>query len=819
MQEPPLIQLPTYHTALIGRSEESAEIRALLLDPEQRLVTLVGHSGAGKTRLALEVSTALADAFAHGVVFVSLAPVLEAELVLPTIAAAFDLREQSDTSLLDTLTAALADKQMLLVLDNVEQVQAASADLLALLQGTAQLTLLLTSQVALDVAPEYAYVVPPLAFPHAELDTLALDEMREYPAVALFVDRMQVVQPQFQLTSDNVAAVVEICRLVQGFPLAIELVAAHSAALSPADLLVLLRNHLALKPAGGSMASTSRTDVLEPVLSWCYARLPAEAQAVFRRAGIFLGGWFAAAVDPVCAPAADVEPLLALLVAKNLVLEETLPGQKRRYTMLDAVRSYAELLLKRQDEWRAVAARHAQYYRQLVEQIAPSLQGPELRENLRLLDSEVHNIRAALSWLLEQDERETAAHILGELFWFWIQRGYYTEGRQWLEQALRPPVQASHVVLAHAWKTVGVLRYLQGDYDQAYQAYQHSLDAFNHTSDAHGQGAVLNNMGLVAFHRDDLSAARAAYEQSLQLYRQETPINNNSISRGLANLGMVCSAQSDFLRALEYYAEALQLHRQEQNKGLMAVTLNNMAVCKSELGRFDEALELGSEALAISRDIGMVRETAASLSTLGGIELFQGQLSRAEQLYAESATMFADTGQRYDLCIVRSRQGRLLLAQGRLDAAYTLLNEALAGFQKLAATRPTVVAWLALTRLHLLRAEWDQARQTLRQALAVAVPVPIRLALILALEELACLTLHTDAAAPAVRWLALATAARQTLHTPIYPLDQQHISALKTQLQQRLSAEQFAQEWQAGAALDLVATTADVLHAAAMVLE
>ncbi len=238
-------QLPQYATRLIGRTRARTLVLDLLLDAQSRLVTLYGQSGAGKTRLSLEVAEQVGEIFRDGRYFVALAPVSQAQFVLPTIAATLGVEESQHEAILESLVLALADKQILLILDNFEQVAGAAGELLELLQRVPNLTCLITSQQALEIAGETAIMVPALQYPELG-EEYRLEELEQHSAIGLFVDRMRTRQSRFRLSADNAGALVDICRLVQGLPLAIELIAAHSASLTPQDLLFFVRNHLSM---------------------------------------------------------------------------------------------------------------------------------------------------------------------------------------------------------------------------------------------------------------------------------------------------------------------------------------------------------------------------------------------------------------------------------------------------------------------------------------------------------------------------------------------------------------------------------------------
>ena len=422
-------------TSFVGRDAELTQVRELLAD--NRVVTLTGAGGVGKTRLAIQVAAQLAAEFADGVWYVDLAPITDPELVAVTVARALGLPDQPGRSTMDTLTRFVADRQMLVVLDNCEHLLDASAELVvALLGGAARLTVLATSREAIGVAGEVSWRVP----------SLSLDG----EAIELFADRARHARPDFALTDDNAAAVGEICARLDGVPLAIELAAARVRALSLAEILDSLHDRFRLL-TGGARTAVRRQQTLRASVDWSHALLTEPERVLFRRLAVFLGGFDLDAAQAV-AGGGDVQRYqvldqLTLLVDKSLVVADD-SGGRTRYRLLETVRQYALEKLGESGEADAVRTRHRDHYTALAAVLdAPA--GSDYEQRLEQADTEIDNLRAAFGWSRENSDVELAMALASSLQPLWLARGRIREGRAWFDAALAD-LDAQHPGVAAA---------------------------------------------------------------------------------------------------------------------------------------------------------------------------------------------------------------------------------------------------------------------------------------------------------------------------------------------------------------------------------
>jgi predicted ATPase/DNA-binding CsgD family transcriptional regulator len=432
--------LPIQPTPFIGREKEVAAVLQELLREDVRLVTLTGPGGVGKTRMALHVAEQLRAHFADGVWFVSLAPISDPDLVIPTIAQTLCLWEAGEQSPLEQLQVFLGEKQVLLLLDNFEQVVSAATHIANLLSSCPHLKVLVTSREVLHVRAEHEFPVPMLSLPDPKClpDLVALSQ---YEAVTLFIQRAQAVRPEFQVTDANAEAVAEICVRLDGLPLAIELAAVRIKLLPPQALLTRLGQRLQLLTSNARDVPT-RQQALRNTIQWSYDLLDAQEQRLFCLLSVFVGGCTLEAVEAVSAAVGDTTlPVLdgvASLIDKNLLQQTAPKGEEVRLLMLETIREYGWEALGKRQEREATQNAHAAYYLALAEEAERAFGGPQHLLWLERLGREYDNLRAALHWLRLQGSRvegggeaaEQALRLETALSWFWTIRGYQNDGRR-----------------------------------------------------------------------------------------------------------------------------------------------------------------------------------------------------------------------------------------------------------------------------------------------------------------------------------------------------------------------------------------------------
>ena len=546
------VHLPPQPTRLIGREDELAFVRSLLAQDDMRLLTLIGPGGVGKTRLAIAAAEQVAERFPDGVWFVDLAPLADPALVVPTIARVVGVREQPAQDPLAALTTFLGERSVLLVVDNLEHLLPAAADLDALLAGVPNLTVLATSREPLRLRREQVVEVRPLPVPGAEEASWTVANLAAMPAVQLFVMRAQAADARFELSPANAEAVAELSRRLEGLPLAVELAAARIRLLEPKALLARMHQSLALlRWEAPDLPPRHRS--LHATLDWSYALLTAHQQALFRRLAVFAGGFTldgAEAVFTGDVPGADEgagdglfyrhpEPPprppaalddLAALVDHSLVQPVDPVAEEPRYRMLETVRQFGREQLAASGEEGEVRRRHLVYFVALAEHLSERLWLPQAKRVSARLDAEHDNVRAALAWAEASGEAALGLRLARAMINFWAVRGHLREGQGWLERALQwgeTPLRGGgwgeptpSAERAKALVGLGWLARFQGDSDRAEPAFGEALRVASEVGAGMTTAGALTGLALVDLDRGRYAEAAARLDEALARYQE-----------------------------------------------------------------------------------------------------------------------------------------------------------------------------------------------------------------------------------------------------------------------------------------------------------
>jgi predicted ATPase/DNA-binding CsgD family transcriptional regulator len=637
-----LTNLPVQLTSFIGRERELAEVERLV--PTSRLVTLTGAGGCGKTRLAIQIANNIGSTFVDGVWLIDLVPLHEPELVPQHVAQTLGLRPVSNQPLNESLLNFVRPKQMLLILDNCEHlITACSLFAQQLLVTASGLNILATSRQALAVPGEMVYQVQGLALPTLDsANDFDPQDLKQYDAVHLFVERAREISPNFKITPENAFAIIEICRRLDGIPLALELASARLNILTPQQIASRLDDRFTLLTSSQPMLAITHHQTLRAAIDWSYDLLTVEEQTLLRHLAVFDAGCTLDTAENVCIGEVITKErildLLSSLVDKSLVIAETGARAEARYRLLETIREYALEKLKEAGEVTPMRDRHLNFFVARAEEIAPKLQGSPYQSLWRnWLDGELDNMHAALAWSLESGQIENGLRLAVALIWHLRTRGQQLPGT-WLEQ-----------LLAQADDTITPVLRAQASSYASYQA---------------------------AFH-GDAAAATAYARTAVALCEAAGEAGKSFLANALVGLAMASQVTGDFATGQQLTERAITIFRELGDMYGLSITLIGQAVGELGLGNYERARTLLDEGLAAIKDVGDPHRLALAINVLGDLERFEHNYERAQIAYEQSLERMRQIGAARDEAAVLHNLAHVHLHQDHLNQAHPLFCESM----------------------------------------------------------------------------------------------------------------------------------------------
>jgi predicted ATPase/class 3 adenylate cyclase len=668
--------LPVQLTSFIGRENEIAEVKQEL--ESHRLVALTGSGGTGKTRLSLQVAADLLEKFNHGVWFIELAPLTDPDLIPPTILSTVGIQEQPGKTPLDVLKEYFHEKQALLVLDNCEHLIEASAQVThALLNAAPELKIMASSREALGVKGEASYPVPSLSLPNPKhLPTI--EQLSQYEAVRLFIDRASLVSPHFDVDKNNAPFIAQICYRLDGIPLAIELAAARVKMLSVEQISKRLDDRFRLL-TGGARTALPRQQTLRALIDWSYDLILENERLLLRRLSVFAGGWALEAAEEVCAgngiESYEILDLLSQLVNKSLVVVQDSQSGETRYRMLETIRQYTREKLLEVGGGEIIRDRHLAYFVKLAVQAEPELHYSNQIFWLNKLDDEIDNFRLAVEWALANDI-ESGLRIAATPWRFWLGRGYFQEVGAWL-QSLLEQYKTTDALHAQALAIRSSCMFRQGNFPEAVRLAKQSLEMARRVSDQRTEALSLAFLGVTLAIQGNMAEGGPLLEQALAIYR--------SLGDKIGQAGMtewLSANNKDIARALAYAQESVALAREMGDLSGLAPRLCMLARLTFWNGDLTSPSVWLEEALSISRQLNDRSAEAYTVSTYGNFAYWQGKYPQAIAYHEEAIRLNENIGDHYQNLWAKVNMAHAVLRQGDIQKARALFADNIQSTQK-----------------------------------------------------------------------------------------------------------------------------------------
>jgi len=833
--------LPIQLSSFIGREDVMKQVKNFL--NQTRLLTLIGSGGSGKTRLALQVGADVIDDFANGVFIIELAPVSDPSLIMQTLMNSLGVKEEPGRSLEESLTSYLKAKEMLIILDNCEHLINDCANLAErLLSNCPTLKIISTSREALNCSGEQTYKVPTLSLPNTYINNTP-ENLTQFESVRLFIERALSVNTNFQLNNNNAPALAEICRRLDGIPLAIELAAARIKVLTLEQILNRLGDRFRLL-SRGTRTALPRQQTLRALIDWSYDLLSEDEKILWNRLSVFNGGWTLESAEEICSDdeinKSEILDLLSQLVEKSIIIYDEVMD---RYKILETIKQYGKEKLKNSNQSEIILSNYLNYFLEYSESTEFKLDGSRAQIWLENLEAEHDNLQFAIDWSTKSGFSESGARISGALGKYWHIRGHYSTGRGLLESVLDNATDISKSSLANVLNWAGILATHQGENEIAQKYCVKSLVLRRELGDESGIAKTLNSLGILQSAWSNYEQAKKFYEESLSIslkladkneiassqsnlgkvqkvlgnFEQaqehldacyaiylETG-NKRGIADSLYSLGNLAYEQEKYDQAQKYFDESLVLRREMGNKRGIAESLNNLGSLASDMGNYEQALNYFEQSLALRLELGEKRAIASSLYNLGIInaETHYESYEVAKQYYEKSLSIKTELQDKRGIAETLNSSGILESNNGNYILAQKLLNEGLTLSREIEDKNLIGNTLISLGNLAYFQKNFGKATEFYKESLSLFRRLEINTGIVeslLGLTGIKCEGKHFFEAAKLIG--AVKTALKS--HTIVLQRSEQKIhEQIFKELHEKLSEEEFSEYFEEGKKLTL----------------
>jgi predicted ATPase len=725
-REPSLLHqtnVPNPRNTLIGRAQDLQDVKNLILEKDVALVTLTGPGGTGKSRLGIQVALDLCEYFRDGTYIVGLESVRDANFVIPSIAETLGIRETTGgRPIWEKLKEYLTNKNMLLFLDNFEHLLPAASKVAELLEACIHIKALVTSRAPLHLRCEKEFPVLPLPIPQPE-EISDHEKLFQNSAVKLFIERGQAVKPDFRLTNENAKTVAEICRRLDGLPLAIELAAVRLNMMSLRTLLSRLEKSFDVLN-NGMRDLPDRQRTLYSAIDWSYNLLDENEKCLLRRLSVFVGGWTLEAAESVCNPDGkldiDVFSGLEKFIDYNLInLPVEFEGEPR-FTMLETIRMYCDYRLSESGESSKIRANYVQYFLNFAEKAELELRGLQQVAWINKVEAEHENLRVALEYSLatseENDQGGTdcpgpliALRLSASLYPFWFIRGYWHEGQTWYKKALEICSKAPPKIHAKVLNAASLLAWRQGNTATARSLLAESIELCRKNGDKNNLAYALTYLGLFGFWNEDSATARSMETESATLFDELSDQHGLALVR--FSQGVTAMWHGDYEASRTFFEQSVELFLDHGARWHAGEPIRHLGYIAMRDGHLTKAEEFYKESLDIAREIGDRPGFASGLISLGDVASHQHDYAQAVALYQESLEIFIKLDDKLGIALAKSGLGKIAATQGDHAGAEILMSESLSLFKELGDKGGT--AWMIQEYAHMMIRWYSESKEVL----------------------------------------------------------------------------------------------------------